>query len=105
MNITCNTCGKSKPITEYYKDRSRPSGHANKCKQCMSEYYRANVEYRLAYARDWYLEHEEEIAQHYWENKESINDKMKMDYLKNIDKRKEYNKIYYKTKIKGHEKQ
>lgn len=34
MNLTCPDCGESKPNTEFYKDKSKSSGHHPYCKPC-----------------------------------------------------------------------
>jgi hypothetical protein len=34
----CSRCGKTKPLSEYYNDKSQADGKQRYCKQCMSEY-------------------------------------------------------------------
>lgn len=31
---TCIKCGEYKPYSDYWRDRKRPDGHENTCKQC-----------------------------------------------------------------------
>ena len=56
----CYKCGETKPLTEFYKTKSRPDGLDNKCKTCSREavrqYYQENretiVERERQYKRD-----------------------------------------------------
>lgn len=34
----CNTCGKTRPLSEFGKNRATADGYANKCKQCKKDY-------------------------------------------------------------------
>lgn len=36
----CTKCGKVKPLTEYYKDKTKASGYESKCSECAKEYQR-----------------------------------------------------------------
>ena len=35
--IKCVDCGEVKPITEFYTDRIKSSGHKSYCKECSSK--------------------------------------------------------------------
>lgn len=35
--IKCVDCGEVKPITEFYTDRTKSSGHKSYCKECSSK--------------------------------------------------------------------
>ena len=43
---TCTKCGKTKPVSLYYKDKQKPDGLEKRCKQCrsatQSSYYKEN---------------------------------------------------------------
>ena len=42
MNIhfrICYRCGGDKPLSEYYRDESKPGGRQASCKDCQSIYY------------------------------------------------------------------
>jgi len=40
----CSKCGESKPLNEYYKDRTKPDGTSPKCKNCKKLYEQVNKE-------------------------------------------------------------
>lgn len=45
----CNKCNVSKPLTEFYKDKSKKDGHRHECKQCKKMYardFRKTEEYK-----------------------------------------------------------
>lgn len=37
MNITCRTCGQTKPDTEYYKKKKSVTGRETQCKDCKAD--------------------------------------------------------------------
>jgi hypothetical protein len=39
---TCKTCGKTKPVTEFYINKFMSDGHLNACIECSREYQREN---------------------------------------------------------------
>lgn len=45
----CSRCAEYKPLTEFYADRSKPSGRASKCKTCSQA---AVNEYRRGHGRE-----------------------------------------------------
>jgi 5-methylcytosine-specific restriction endonuclease McrA len=36
--LTCSKCGSEKEPSEFYRDRTKPSGYGNWCKDCEKEY-------------------------------------------------------------------
>jgi hypothetical protein len=44
----CSKCGRTKPLAEFYPDRSKGAGHRPDCKSCVKDrnraFYRANAE-------------------------------------------------------------
>ena len=36
----CSTCHVEKPLSEFFRDKSRPGGHHSRCKQCYAAYRR-----------------------------------------------------------------
>lgn len=40
---TCTKCGKTKPLTEFYKDWSGKNETKNICKECYKDYYTKNL--------------------------------------------------------------
>lgn len=83
MLTECYTCGKAKPSTEYYADRSKPRGHGTQCKSCTklrgraryekdreawiarsADNKRANPERTRAHGRAYAKRHAEQIAEY-----------------------------------------
>lgn len=50
---TCFCCGKTKPLTDYYKHPKMADGHLGKCKECQKAATRANREENIEYYRDY----------------------------------------------------
>lgn len=54
---TCSRCGTTKPVTEFYTDRAKASGHQSHCKACESvrrkAHYIRNRERTLERNREW----------------------------------------------------
>lgn len=44
----CSKCGTEKPLTEFHRNRSRPSGYASWCKACKKLWRKKNPEKRRA---------------------------------------------------------
>ena len=57
----CLVCGEVKPLDDYHRDSNTRSGRRTRCKVCLSvykkNYYRANREVQVAYARQYRKEH------------------------------------------------
>lgn len=50
----CNgKCKRTLPIAEFHNSRGAADGKQAKCKQCVSDYQKANREERSAYSREW----------------------------------------------------
>ena len=66
MEKTCSKCGKIKPLSAFYKDRSRKDGHAGQCKECACarsrEWYEANKERAAARNKAWYAANRDRAA-------------------------------------------
>lgn len=58
----CTRCHKDLPTSEYYVNNRNKDGLCRRCKGCYAEYYQANKKKRLAYGREYYAEHREELA-------------------------------------------
>ena len=43
----CKKCGEVKPFAEYHKNKSRPDGHTDQCKQCVKERYQEKNKDRI----------------------------------------------------------
>lgn len=53
----CPQCDTTQPLTDFYKDRSRPDGRQGRCKACSKAntkaYREANPDKTAAAAADW----------------------------------------------------
>lgn len=56
----CTKCGETKPVDEFYRNRSHRDGLNSYCKECRRAYYEAHREEKLAYQRAYYETHREE---------------------------------------------
>jgi hypothetical protein len=89
----CTKCGISKPLTFYFKQASMRDGHQKQCKLCSKK---QNGLYRIDH-----IDTIRSLAQaNYNINKKEICEKNKVRYYKNIEKSREYNRIYTNTKLK-----
>jgi hypothetical protein len=90
----CNSCNISKDILDFKKDKRRPEGFTNTCKECMKikglEYY-----YRTKNKRSESIR--ENRKRSYLKNKDTENIRSSDYKLNNSEKIKEYNKEYYYT--------
>ena len=80
----CTGCGKTRPLSEFNKDKKTKDRLDYRCKECHKEYRE---------------DHKEEIKEskksNYIDHKEKIRDKHKGYYQKNKEEIKETNKDYY----------
>lgn len=57
MEKCCNTCGKTLPIEQFYKDKSAKDGHKNTCRECqcnfVKSYRQRNLEKVKAYQAEY----------------------------------------------------
>lgn len=62
---TCSRCGEDKPLSEFYRDRSSPSGRRGACKACVidtaSDWQRNNRDRRAEYMREYRRNHPERV--------------------------------------------
>lgn len=58
---TCTKCGETKPLSEYYKDKSKLSGYKFSCKTCakdyMTHYRKKNKEHLTEYCKEYNKEY------------------------------------------------
>lgn len=47
----CSKCGQTKPLTDFYRDRSRPDGYRYMCKECETKYKKTSAAYQAAQVR------------------------------------------------------
>ena len=67
MGKACRRCNEQKPISDFYRDESRPDGLTLECRECRKElnrlWYQANAAKKLLQARSYHAEHREQIVQ------------------------------------------
>ena len=49
--LTCNACGETKPVSEFHRDRSQPTGYRYSCKKCFMNRYVLGKENRKKKAK------------------------------------------------------
>ena len=63
----CSTCKEEKPLSAFYKDRSRKDGLRGACKTCLSkqfaEYYQKNRAAYIEYSRNYHQENRDVILE------------------------------------------
>ena len=88
MSKTCTKCGETKPLDDFYRDKTGAGGRRPDCKECVREYKRSyheeNRDKRLEYSRRY---HEE--------NRDKIRERKRRYYEENRDKEREYKRRYY----------
>lgn len=80
----CCSCGLDKPLSDFYKNKSKPLGHSYECKECAKKYRQANKERIKEYHRKYRKE-----------NRDIINAKMKERRKKNPEKKRDESREYY----------
>lgn len=81
----CRTCGKQKPLTDFYKRKSSKDGVRSECKQCF-----------LIASSNRYQNNREKHAEYYQKNRDAISEKRKAYYLANKESLSEYFAAYRK---------
>lgn len=84
----CNKCRKTKPLSEFSKDKKSKDGLKAYCKECASKYFKA---WRINNIDSERLRNKKFITK----NPEKKKQYDKKYYTKNIEKRKTYLKNYY----------
>lgn len=92
--IRCTKCGKKKPLSDYYKDKSLSKGYHPWCKPCKSKKVRDNYYLDLEKSRS-------KAKDLYNKNRESILKRGRVYYENNKDKRAVYRVEYERNKVKN----
>lgn len=62
-NKLCPTCGETKPVSEFPKNKRKKDGYDRQCKDCtnarMRKAYAENPEIKISYSRQYRLDHPE----------------------------------------------
>lgn len=96
----CKHCLQKKPLSEFYKDKSKSDGYRYICKACTKIQNSNNIEQKRAYSRKYYNDHKEEYAQYREQNRQICRQRVHDSYIKNKEARLEYSRNYYqKNKI------
>ena len=101
----CIDCGQSKPLDDFYTNKSMADGRLNKCKVCFSAYKKQYWIEKKAQLQEYKKKHRKEKSDHYKEyaksyrhkNIESIKEKEKERRAANSERIKEYERIYSKS--------
>jgi predicted restriction endonuclease len=97
---TCTKCGQSFPATaEYFHtDRGRKDGLTPSCKQCAHEYYLANRDKKLEYARVYQQANPDKVREYKREyrqiNQDTIAEYMREYRQANRDEKREKDRAY-----------
>lgn len=99
----CNVCNNELPLTEFYKDSSKPKGFRNDCIDCnkkkKQKYYQKNKDKIILSTKEYREQNRGKIKERdkkYYEiNKESYAKKAKLYREQNRGKIKEKDKKYY----------
>lgn len=90
MKKTCTTCGKAKPLSEFYKQADCQYGVASRCKICTRaariDHYQANTEKVLARNVRWQQANPDKVAAAKTKWKRANPEKIKAHYEANRDK-------------------
>lgn len=109
ISKTCSTCKNDKPVSEFYRDKSKKDGLTAMCVQCRrsyeKKYYQDNAEKLRERSRAWYRDNSEKAnsasRKMYYENIEHRKAKRKEAYWRdreeNIRKSSEYHLARIKT--------
>lgn len=88
---TCTKCRQMKPLTEFYRDGSKPMGHMSRCSVCVADARRRKLaadpeqrERERAHTRTSYHRHTAKRRE-----------EMAARYRAQPERRAEYNKLYY----------
>ena len=91
----CRKCGIEKPLTEFYKDKSKKDGHRSGCKACKAQYRAQNKERKAEYDAQYRAQNKEKTAQYTAKNKEKLNEYSVQYRAQNKEKIAEYRAQYY----------
>lgn len=90
----CPKCGKTKPHTDFSRDKRSSDGLQHRCKACERAYYEANKTKVLERRRAYYEANKEQQRAYSEANKEQIAERMRAWREANNAKIAEYKRIY-----------
>jgi hypothetical protein len=95
----CSKCGIEKPVSEFYKNRSRKDGLCYRCKDCAAAYYQDHKDKKSTYNQNYYKENKDELNasshRYYKENKEKIANQKHGYNQDHREERASYSHTYY----------
>ena len=105
---TCSTCGETKALAEFNKDKQKKDGHHSICRACQKEYHakwrKGNKDYERERKAKWYEGNKEyrkeKDAKYYQDNKEHKKEYNAKWYQDNKEHRQEYD-AKWKRENKG----
>ena len=98
MSKTCTKCGETKPLDDFYRDKTGAGGRRPDCKECVREYSRRyheeNRDKVLESRRRYYEENRdkklESRRRYYEENRDKVLESRRRYYEENRDKELDY---------------
>lgn len=84
---TCTKCGVGKPLVEFHKKTDSRDGLVSKCKMCVLLRSREMYESKKQKYRDWY---------------KSNSERLRANYLVDVVKKREYQRVYRRNRSKSH---
>jgi hypothetical protein len=102
----CTKCGKTKPLTEFYRDSHKASGIRSYCKECgrkyKHDYYQKNrekeIEYTGKYRKEYDLTHTGHRKEYNSEYYQKHSDRWYEDYWSNPWNKRDYAREYRRSK-------
>lgn len=77
--LVCSSCREVKPVSEFYKNRSSPSGYQSYCKPCISRINQKNLDLRRPARRAWERKYLAENPEKAIEKRLKYRDKLKRE--------------------------
>ena len=102
MSKTCTKCGETKPLDDFYRDKTRAGGRWPYCKECVREYTRRHYEENRDKERERNRRYREENRdkvrerkrRYYEENRDKVRESKRRYREENRDKERESNRRY-----------
>ena len=103
MSKTCAKCGETKPLDDFYRDKTGAGGRRPDCKECVREYSRRYYEENRDKVRERKCRYREENRdkvreserRYREENRDKVRKSQSRYYEENRDKAREYRRRYY----------
>jgi hypothetical protein len=106
----CHVCKRRKPLSEFYKDKSKKFGKTYTCRECKKvqskKYYKLNCEHVLKQQRTYYRAHKELVLEQKRKSNRKYNcthkkqesERKRKYYCEHIDQESKRKKQYYRER-------